>query len=420
MLAGGASSSSLRSQVDGIFGDVLDLELSPGAHAGHFRPANVASSAQIISALTSFISANASSVPLSSTVAGVSFDFSSGVPVRQTTGLGPIFAETGSTMGRGRVIFGYNFTFMRLDQLRGRDLGELQFSFTHQDVGTPGMGDSDNEFDTVDLFMDMSLDVSILAFYTTVGITNWLDAGIAIPFVNLRLEANSFSQINSFTFITLGTANHFYGGTTTNPVLTKTPEQVDDDATGMGDISFRAKAKLASSERGDIAALVDIRVPTGDDENFLGAGNAAYKLVMIASRTTESLSPHANLAYELKTNDLDSDEIELFAGFDQKISDKLTVAVDFLGEFEVEDTASELQFDQTVTISRPHSGGTLVQNVDLSNVPSRSRDHNINGSVGFKYAPKDYAMLIGNVIVPLNDGGVRPNFITTLGFEFNF
>jgi hypothetical protein len=188
----------------------------------------------------------------------------------------------------------------------------------------------------------------------------------------------------------------------------------------MGDISLRAKANILSGERDDLALLFDIRLPTGDDENFLGAGTASYKAMLIASRTTDGLSPHVNFAYELKTNEIDSDEIELFAGFDQKINDHITMAVDFLGEFEVESPGSDLNFDQRVTISRPIAAGLYVQNVNLSNVPQRNRDHNVNASVGFKYAPKDHAMMIGNVIVPLNDGGVRSDFITTLGFEFNF
>ena len=61
-----------------------------------------------------------------------------------------------------------------------------------------------------------------------------------------------------------------------------------------------------------------------------------------------------------------------------------------------------------------------VKQVSFTNIPNFKNDHNVNGSAGFKWAPKESVMITGNVIVPLNDGGLRADFIPTLGFEFSF
>jgi hypothetical protein len=98
-----AHGQTLKEQINNMFGEVLNLELSPGEHGEHFLPVNVATSQAIINSLNSFIGASISSFPLSSSTAGVTFDFSTGRPVPTSTSFGPIFSERGQTVGRGRI-----------------------------------------------------------------------------------------------------------------------------------------------------------------------------------------------------------------------------------------------------------------------------------------------------------------------------
>lgn len=182
---------SLRDKLSNVFGSVLDIQLAgPGEHGNHFRPASVALTNGTINSFGSFIATNVSSFPLSSTEAGLTFDFSTGQPVSTTTSMGPIFAERAQTLGKNRFNLGFNFTFFNLSKLRGVNTDAIRFTFTHQDVGAPGLGDSDNEFDTVDLFMHLDLNASILAFSTTIGITNNFDISLAVPFVNVSIKTD--------------------------------------------------------------------------------------------------------------------------------------------------------------------------------------------------------------------------------------
>lgn len=413
---------NLRQDIDGIFEAVLELRTGGPAgtqHGEHFRPDNVAFSAATINAFSNFVAGNISSFPLSSTVAGLTFDFSTGVPVSTSTSLGPIFAERAQTLGKGRFNLGFNFSYLNMDKLRGVNTEDIMFTFTHQDVGAPGLGDSDNEFDNIDLFMNMNLSASILAFIATFGITNQLDIGVAVPFVNIKMQAEPLAVINSFTIAKLGAPNHFFveNGDT---LLSTRPDPVDDNATGIGDIAIRAKYNFVKEKDINFAGLIEYRAPTGDEENFLGTGNSSFKTVLIASGSIHDFNPHLNLAYNYRTSDWERDAIEVYLGFDQKISETLTLAVDVLSEFEIGSELEELKFPDPVVSERDIGNIHLRQEVPVTNIPRFTNDNTINAAWGFKFHPKKSLMIIGNVFAPLNDGGLRSNWTPTFGFEFSF
>ncbi|MFQ5676682.1 MAG: transporter [bacterium] len=410
---------SLRDKIGNIFSEVLDIELAgPGAHGTHFRADNVASSEATINSFSSFISANIATFPLGSTEAGLTFDFSTGQPVSTTTSTGPIFSERAQTLGKGRFSLGLNLSFLNLSKLRGLDTEDIRFTFTHQDVGAPGLGDSDNEFDTIDLFMDLDLNATIVALYLTAGITNNFDISIAVPFVNVSVKANPIAQVSSFTFVSNDTANHRFGGTPSEPILSLRPTPLNDDDAGIGDIALRAKYSFLRGKTFDLAGLLEYRAATGDEENFLGAGSSTFRAMLIASTIIGNFGPHLNLAYDRRNSDLDPDDIAFFVGYDQKLATGLTLAVDFLGEFEIGDAIEALRFEKSATLERPV--GNAVREVMLTNIPNFSHDHNLNASLGLKFNPKPEFILIGNVIVPLNDGGLRSDFIATVGFQLGF
>jgi hypothetical protein len=411
---------SLRDKIGNIFGEVLEIELAgPGEHGTHFKADNVALSEATINSFASFIAANIASFPLGSTEAGLTFDFSTGQPVSTTTSMGPIFSERAQTLGKGRFSLGLNLSVLNFSKLRGLKTEDIRFTFTHQDVGAPGLGDSDNEFDTIDLFMNLDLNATIVSFNLTAGITNNFDISIAVPFVNVSVNADPIARINSFTFVSNDTANHsFPGGTPSEPILSLRPTPLNDDDAGIGDIALRAKYNFLRGKTLDLAGLLEYRAATGDEENFLGTGNSSFRAMLIASTIIGNFGPHLNLAYDRRNSDLDPDEIELFVGYDQKLATWLTLSVDFLGEFEIGDGIEDLRFGKSVTLERPV--GNAVREVMLTNIPSFSHDHNLNASLGLKFNPKPEFILIGNIIVPLNDGGLRSDFIATVGFQLGF
>lgn len=171
----------------------------------------------------------------------------------------------------------------------------------------------------------------------------------------------------------------------------------------------------------DMAVLVDVRLPTGEDADFLGTGKTNIRFAGIISKKIGDFTPHLNVGYDKRSAKLDSDEFEFAVGFDQKIVSGLTFAFDILGEIDVNSDDAIVLFPGTRTIvDRPESGqGQAVREIDLSNIPERDNDNVLNASFGFRYAPSASVILLGNILVPLNNGGLRSTVVPTIGLTFS-
>lgn len=425
-----AAHGQLNKQFSSIFSEILDVRLrrSVGTHGTHFLEAAAEADSILTPALNSLIVGNISSFPLSSSIPGVTFDFSSGVPVPITESLGPIFSETAETIGKGKLGIGFNYSYLDLSKLRGMPTEDMRFTFTHQDTNTDTTigGFNPTENDVIDLLMGMKLHASIFALYATAGVTSNLEVGIAVPVINVSLSGTAIAVINSYTYARLQEAYHYFGGDSLNPVL-ETRVPYDASATGLGDIAVRVKYAILRGNRVDVAVLADVRLPTGKEEEFLGTGKTNFRILGILSTRITDFAPHLNLGYEKRSAEFQSDRIDFRLGFDDKVLSGLTFACDVLGTFDINSSKAIKLFPGTKTLVEqvvdPNTGTVLGRNthqVNLSNVPDRANDNILSLSTGFKYAPSDRVMVLANVLIPLNDGGLRASVAPTIGFSVNF
>lgn len=424
------SYAQLNTQFNKVFSEILDARLrrSVGVHGTHFLEAADEANRLLTPALNSLIVSNISSFPLSSTIPAVTFDFSTGVPVPVTESLGPIFSETAETIGKGRMGVGFNYSFLDLSRVRGLPTEDMRFGFTHQDTNndTTIGGFNPTENDVIDVVMGMNLHASIFALYATYGVTGDLDVGVAIPFINVNLNGTADATINSYTYARLQEAFHYFGGDSLNPVLeTKVP--YDASATGLGDIAVRLKYSFARGKGLDVAALADVRLPTGKEENFLGTGKTDFRVLGIVSKKFSDFIPHLNLGYEKRSANFQSDRIDFRAGFDEKVLSGLTFSLDVLGTVDLNSDKAIKLFPGTRTVVDqvidPNTGNVLGRSprqIDLSNVPERNDDNMYSLSAGFKYAPSEKVVVLANVLVPLNNGGLRASVAPTVGVSANF
>jgi len=419
LLADAAAGQGLRQKIEqGLFsfgncGEPLCLPalvLAGNAHGRHFIPSAESGNQAIISFLGSAIGSNISNIPISATTSGVTYRFEGGAPVRTNVSGGPIFAERAQTLGRGRVLVGANLSSIRFNSLRGVPLNALDFNFTHQDTPPTGLGDPvlENEFITV----RTSLDVNVLATiaFATYGVTDRIDVGVALPFVSNKVDGESFGQIVPFG----PNPAHYFGGTAANPILSAVAG-VDGSASGIGDVAVRTKVNLSSggaNARTGFALLADVRLPTGNEEDFLGSGSTSARVLGIMSARHGDFSPHANAGYAIRTADDQTDAILATAGFDQLLVPWATFAFDVLSEWQVGD--AKLTLPQPVTIQIP-----FRRTIQPSNIPDR-RDDLLNASVGGKFATKGGVTLIINALLPLNRGGLRTSTLWTAGLEYGF
>lgn len=416
--------TSLNAQLNETFIDIFDnflsesaLQTSPGEHAGHFKEASERANNILTPALSRLVTNNIASFPLSATAVGVNFDLSTGQPVSIVESLGPIFSEVGRTLGKGKINAGINYTLLGLEKFRGLKTEDIRFTFTHKNVDEAGpLGDDPNESDIMDVFLDLDVDASIFAFFATMGVTDNLDIGVAIPMINVSMSGQPSAVVHSFTFAQQGTANHNFDTLASNPVLVKTGDRYDKKTAGIGDLTVRLKYSFLRGRGINLATLLDVRLPTGDEENFLGTGNTNARLIGIMSGKIGDFTPHLNLGYDYRGDEKESDEVEFAVGFDQKLVPGLTFAVDFLGEINLEKEDFFNAFAEKAEIrDQAPGGGQSIRTIDLSNIPNRSDENIYNAAFGLRFAPSENLILLGNVLLPLNDAGLRSNIAATFG-----
>src|SRR5262249_17996175 len=152
------------------------------------------------------------------------------------------------TAGRHQVSFGLSARFEQFTSLDGHDLRDGTFVTSGNQFR-----DEAQPFDVETLRLDMSL--RTLELSTNVGITDRLDIGPALPFESISLD---------------GERRETYRG---QPLLQATATA---HASGIGDIALRAKYRFLDEDKDSgtpgLAAIVETRLPTGDEENLLGAG----------------------------------------------------------------------------------------------------------------------------------------------------
>src|SRR5687767_2958111 len=126
-----SSLSTLFEDIYGPRGLVLnsdDVQLDGTNHAAHFNSAFQSEFRLMNVALTSQLA----TVPLPSPASGFTYTFDPGTGTfaRSTLSFGPILAERGETIGRGRVAFGYTYQYFSFDHLDGLSLSNVPAIFT--------------------------------------------------------------------------------------------------------------------------------------------------------------------------------------------------------------------------------------------------------------------------------------------------
>jgi hypothetical protein len=389
------------------------------AHGLHFIPASSAENGALIAFITDALGSSIGSIPIGSTSGGETFRFEGGVPILTSTSSGPIFAERAQTMGRGRVLAGISRTGFRFATLRGVDMGDINLVFTHQNVDFPGCdaqfggdctlyGIPRLENDAMDFHLSMDLDVRVTSLYVTYGVSNRFDFSVVVPIVQAEFRGESDAQIRPFGG---DSAVHYFAGTPANPVLSAHRQSLGSSS-GLGDVALRLKLNLRDTPASSFAILADGRFPTGSEEDLLGAGKFSGRALLILNSKFGDFSPHLNAGYLYHAAKEQNDAVLGTVGFDQRLADPVTLALDLVTELQVGD--SKLPLPRLVNYDFP-----FRRTLNPTNIPE-TRDDVVNGSFGFKISPARQTTLVLNTLFPLNRGGLRPNIVYTAGIEYTF
>jgi hypothetical protein len=403
--------ATLKEQVNNLFrfgecGEALCLSVNASVHGLHYAPSATQASGALIGFFADAIGTAVSNLPISSSSGGVTFAFQGGRPVKTSTSSGPIFAERGLTLGRGQLLAGANVTSLQFATFRGLPLDQINFNFTHQNVGDPVFGNPEFENDVISVRSDLALNVFVTTAFMTYGITDRLDIGVALPIVRSSLSGTSFGSVQPFG----SNSPHFFG-TEANPSLSATGS-TSGSSIGLGDVAVRVKANVSQTETGGIALFGDVRLPTGDADNFRGAGSLSARLLGVASARYGTFSPHINTGLLLRTDSLQNNAAVAIVGFDQLINDSFTLAVDLLSEYQIGD--NKVVLPPSVQLTAP-----FRRDISPTNIPG-TKDHVVSGSVGVKYTSRGGLTSVFNTLIPIKVGALQPRIAFTAGVEYSF
>ncbi|HKW11056.1 MAG TPA: hypothetical protein VJO33_11805 [Gemmatimonadaceae bacterium] len=401
----------VRSKVREIFhfgtcASLICLSTSTGTHGSHYNPDANAVGQVVVDFLSNAITNSIANVPLGATSSGTTFAFdAAGLPIATAQSTGPIFGERAQTLGRNRFLISGKYTESSFSSLRGVPLTNLQMTLTHEDEPPPGLGDPDFERDTIHIATSLQASLSVFALSATWGITNNIDIGFAIPFVNLSVSGTSIGTIVPAT----GVINHYWKGTAANPQLVDTARGSAMQS-GIGDVSLRAKFNLVQSPIGGAAFLADVRLPTGKQDDLLGTGETSVISWFITSLTLKQFTPHANIGYIYRSGENQNSGVLSAVGFDALIASPFTLAADVVGQFPVG--------TDKLTLPKPavYIDGTVVPRTNIPN----GKDDIVAASMGAKLLVGGGFIAVGNVLFPISEGGMRPNATWTVGLERNF
>jgi hypothetical protein len=349
-------------------------------------------------------------VPLASPASGIVFTKNPATKLPVPSGtetFGPVLTERGETLYTRKLFIAGVYQRFRFDSLDGVNLKQIPMLFYF--CNTAGQCGPIAATIRVDAHLDQ------YAIFATFGVTTWLDASIAVPILRVSLAANGVSCEVPYC------SYPFPNGQT----VSFSNAAITGWASGFGDVVLRAKASVFQTGKFKFAIGTDVRVPSGDALNFLGAGSVGVKPFEAFSRSGR-LSPHVNVAYQWNGNSELAGavagqkgklpEVLSYAlGGDAAVLGNLTISADYLGEHVV--SASRLA---KIITTPPAATGSTDNPAVYTTTASTGSFETVRGAIGIKWKPYKELLISGNLLGKFDHNGLHHTAVPLFGISYTF
>jgi len=253
-------------------------------------------------AIAGLLGAELGTLPINSPVSGFTYrlDPALGSSVRATSSFGPFFTERSLTGGRGQGSFGLVYTQADFTTIDGRSLedGTLVASASR----FTGQADP---FDAESVRLLMR--TRMVTFLGQFGVTDRLDVSAAVPYVTTQLSGDRVDVYRGATFVQASAVA---------------------SASGIGDTVVRAKYNVLRWGASGLAAGVEARLPTGDEDNLLGTGEMVITPRVIGSFEREWLGVHGSFGYGFGAP---AKEVQYAGAITVAATSRITVIGEYIG-----------------------------------------------------------------------------------------
>jgi hypothetical protein len=441
-------------------------------HEAHFSPLTNEPNNPVVGIVQSFntqMATQFSTFPLGSSTGGMTyvFDETVGTFRRGSMSFGPLFAERALTIGRHKLSAGFNYQRTSYNTFEGQNLddGSIKFYLRHQDccgfadpTALTGFAvqpdgtrlDPPFEGDLIEAALSLKATAHTTAVFANYGVTDHWDVGLAVPFVRVNLDTRVQARIlrlstcddpfSSNQSVQCAAIHSFEPG---NPNATQTVQR-SGHAAGLGDIVLRTKYHFLRATGGGLAAAVDLRLPTGDKNELLGAGGTEAKFLLVASSERGRFGQHVNVGYTAAhgvvagtPTGLNSaslpDEINYSGGIELVASPRFTLMGDVVGRTlrgagHLDLVSKRFEYNQNSLLLTGIPGpgcagfvGFTCKSISLDEfTPRPSNLTLLLGTAGVKFNIAGNLLISGGVLFPLTNAGLRSRVTTVVGLDYAF
>jgi Putative MetA-pathway of phenol degradation len=338
-------------------------------------------------------------VPLASPASGIVYIKNPALKLPVPSGtetFGPVLTERGETLYKGKLFVAGVYQRFRFDSLDAVNLKEIPMLFYF--CTAAGQCGPIAAVVRTDAHLDQ------YAIFATYGVTTWLDASVSLPILRVSVAANGVRCTEPYCSFQ----------TPSGDTVSYMNAAVSDSATGLGDIVLRGKASVFERNKWKFAVGTDVRLPSGDALNFLGAGSTGVKPFEAFSRSGK-FSPHINVAYQWNG---DSELAGAVSGQKGKLPEVLSYAA-----------GADAAVVKNLTLSFDYLGGhvlgasrlAVVTTQGVANTTASSGSYETGAwAVGIKWKPVKELLVTGNLLGKFDHNGLHHTVVPLIGVSYTF
>jgi hypothetical protein len=363
---------------DGLIGLLNTQTLQPGDVVKDLEAAQITTQT-----VARALSIELATIPVTSSAGGFVYRFNRSLAVveRASDSFGPFFAERALRPGRHQVSVGWMLRYAEYTKLDGYQLDEGTF------ITAANVREGERRPFSVDR-LSLRMTTRQITGFGNYGITDRIDIGVAVPVVTLRVQGQRTNAVNSGI-----------------PVV---QTSLSEETTGLGDVAVRGRVHLFGQGRAGLGAGADLRLPTGPEEDLLGAGKTALKMFGIGSFEGGRFAAHVNaggtvggLGRELNYN----------GAATLAVAQHVTLVGEVLGR----------RVTNLARVSPVYEPHPLVPNVTTMRwVPEGTATHMVLLLAGFKVNVAQGWLLNANVTFRPTSGGLSGRVVPGVALDYSF
>jgi hypothetical protein len=233
--------------------------------------------------------------------------------------------------------------------------------------------------------LSLRLDVTTVTLLASYGITDRLDVGATMPVSSLRFSGR---RVNTFR----------------NQIVLQSERAGTE--TGLSDVAVNARYTLMRGSETGLAVGTDVRFPTGNEEDLLGAGEAAWRVLGIASWERGRWAIHRNAGFGLGGA---SRELFWTGAATLAASQRLSFAGEFIGRWLAE-------LNRVQDVYQPHP--VLAGIETMRWLPAEGGVNTAFLATGFKWNVAGDLLLNCHLLTRLTDAGLSARVSPSVGLEY--